>query len=299
MIILYVVISSNILVSEYYPSLKIPNGKLLKQNIQKHSDPLDLIIVADPKDYYYARGTHSENLSNILQMNQLSGVKIVATDYSAVQNYTISDGVKGFPVFQNLIPEHGLEGQEVQTNLKMFSLSKGDVQSALPEDFESMAQWRIVRGNGLVEIESSHKLAGKKSLKLKADSRDIFGVMADVPGVFKLEDNTLMVLLYGGYNPTGDQYGPKNILVSPSILVRNIETGQNNHLRLGAVDFGVRSKVQELTHQGEAFNWNLIPHIGIIPPGQYGLSLHLRAPSGQSVLYDGLRLFLVNIPKTQ
>ena len=44
-----------------------------------------------------------------------------------------------------------------------------------------------------------------------------------------------------------------------------------------------------------ASNWFLRSAIGIIPPGNYSFSILLKCNKGQTIFYDGFRVFLIEL----
>ena len=187
-----------------------------------------------------------------------------------------------------------VKGKEVQTGIKIFSLTKpGGANSILSGDFEIEARWKILRGHGLIKLERGHKLEGQYSLLLEANQEDMLVVEASIPGLIELKNNTLVVLLYSGHNLTSDGYGPKNLVGAPYLAVKDLQSGQTHRLRIGKLNTGIRSEISELQTREEAYDWTVISYIGFFLPGRYSLALRLVAPKGQSVLYDSLRLFVL------
>ena len=61
----------------HYPSIKTYNPALYKYNINSQVRENDLLLVADPRNYLYARSIYKKNLQNIIADNKLSGIKLL------------------------------------------------------------------------------------------------------------------------------------------------------------------------------------------------------------------------------
>ncbi|MFQ5717460.1 MAG: hypothetical protein ACE5GQ_10220, partial [Nitrospinales bacterium] len=300
LVAVYAFASLLVIYLEYYPSIQAPpDGRAYKRLVEKYSDPLDLIIIADPQNFLYARGIYLKNLKNIFRLNKLSGVKIIAEDASEIATYRVSHGDKEFPVFQNRVSPRTLRGKEVKPGIKIFSLAGPGSRALFPEDVEAAIPFKIVRGSGTVRLKSAHKLVGNHSLFIKANPEDLMIVEITLPGVIKLRHNTLAVLLFGGYNPVANYDNFNNSVIVPTIFARDLEGRQRKHLLTGNINLGIRSHMEETSMASEPYDWSLHSRVGFIPPGEYALGLYLWAPKGHSAFYDGLRLFLLELPDTQ
>lgn len=78
----------------------------------------------------------------------------------------------------------------------------------------------------------------------------------------------------------------------PSLLVKAAD-GSKKQVRMGRVNQGMGVHVRDNAPGFGSFDWSMGAAVGRIPPGQYALSLLLNVKAGKSVLYDGIRLFLI------
>lgn len=284
---------------KYYPSIRMPDGHAYKRLVEKYSDPLDLIIIANSKNFLYARSVYLKNLKNIFRLNKLSGIKIIAADAAEIADYKVNDGSREFAIFQHLVSPQTLRGKEVKPGLKLFSLAGPGARALLPEDFETTAIWEVVAGRGTVRLESTHKLAGKHAIILETGSQGHMIAQASIPGHLALKHNTLAVMLAAGYNLTAAEKSLRNILAVPVIRVQDLASKQFQYLNSGQVNYGIRSKLRETAKGAGTRDWTIFTYMGIFPPGRYALSLHLGGVQGQSIAYDGLRLFLIELSGPQ
>jgi hypothetical protein len=80
-------------------------------------------------------------------------------------------------------------------------------------------------------------------------------------------------LLTTSFNVAGRQQKVK-------LLTRKINDGINLH-------------VKEQSDGMDSYYWRVNSFIGILPAGNYNFELFLKCHEGNSVLYDGLRIFLI------
>ncbi|MFQ5672655.1 MAG: glycosyltransferase family 39 protein [Nitrospinales bacterium] len=296
---LYVLATVKIALFDRLPDHPLMNGHAYKRLVEKYSDPLDLIVIADSKKFLYARSVYLKNLKNIFRLNKLSGIKIIAADDAEIAAYKVNNGFREFPVFQNLVVPQTLQGKTVAPGLKIFPLAGPGSRALLPEDFETAAAWKIVAGRGKIRFDNIHKLAGKHAIILETSRQGQMVAQAPIPGNLRFKRNTLAVLLAAGYNLTAEENKPENVLAAPFIGVQDLKSKQFQYLRAGQANYGIRSKFPETTNATGTRNWTLFAYMGYFPPGRYALSLHLGGVKGQSIAYDGLRLFLVELSDPQ
>ena len=59
------------------------------------------------------------------------------------------------------------------------------------------------------------------------------------------------------------------------------------------INDGINLYIQENTGAKNEYYWKLDTFLGVIPPGNYNFELFLKCYKDNSVLYDGLRMFLI------
>ena len=59
------------------------------------------------------------------------------------------------------------------------------------------------------------------------------------------------------------------------------------------INDGINLYIQENTGANNEYYWKLDTFLGVIPPGNYNFELFLKCYKDNSVLYDGLRMFLI------
>ena len=287
--VVYTLVSLKVVFLEHYPSIQMPDGKLYQRMIREHSNPLDLIAIADPKDYLYAKSVFQQNLRNAVLLNKITGVKLIALDSTHVDTLVLPDGHALFPVFKGI--SNDLEFQDVTRGKKMFSLSKGEAVSLLPEDFEVNSNWLVVSGAGRISKDSERKLTGTQSLILEGSEKDVFVIEAVLPKKILIQKESLVVFLWSGKVLGGVE---KKSIFIPA-LVFGEEGKAVRQLRQGKVNDGIRTKVQPPSANGIRAEWPVDAFIGRLPPGEYTLAIQLLSLPNQVVSYDGFRLFVMEI----
>lgn len=294
-VIVFTLISAQTLFFKHYPSLEIPNAKLLRQELKKNIDPLDLVIICDTKNYLYNQTVYKANLKNIVLLNKISGFKMLAADTSDIKNYKAFDGIRDFLPFADLNVTTLAGKKLVDDALNLYSLADSKPFFSLPEDFETRSEWKFVNGSGTVSSEKKHKIAGHESLLIKSTSQINFLIQTQLVESLDVKHYVLAVLLYNGYNSTPglSLSGDRNIII-PTIVV---QVDKNKGiLQIGKINLGIPVRLPEMPTGPDSFSWVSNAFIGIIPPGQYSLGLQLGVLGEQTVLYDGLRLFLFEVP---
>ncbi len=273
---LFVAFSAKILIIDYYPSIQTNVGKQYLKNVQAQTQPEDLVLFADPKNYLYARTVFANNLQSIFNQNRLQDIHIVAKDANAIQTFQVEKSGNAFAIFkdrfQNLAPF------PLTKNLNLFSLTSGPGRALLPEDFEIKSPWKLIQGQGKVAAYDQQKLSGIAALQLKTDSG--FVIEAQIAKSLNLVGYHLAVLIWSGKNldENSDNF------IAPPILMEPTDGSPRWVLKTGSINQGNRVTLKQ---------WPLVSFIGMVPPGDYHLHLQLAAGPNQNILFDGLRLFLI------
>ena len=282
-----------VIIFHHYPSLKVPDGNLYRENIRANTSDHDLIMINDPRIYLYARTVQKENLENILLENSLSGINLVLPSKQGIKHFEIKTPNGPLKILQDLLSEGDLKFLDVSGGKKMTSLTHQEGFAVLQDDFESNISWKIVQGEGEISQEPGHKLTGEHSLRISAKpGKDM--IIQTVPSILlQLKEPVFMILAWSGMREE-----EATILYHPAFSARYQSDGKTRIFKLltGGINEGINIKLREKTASGEQFYWSLNSDIGLLPPGSYSLHFNLKCQAGKTVFYDSLRLFLIKIP---
>ena len=273
--VVFFLVSANILIYQYYPSIKTPKGEWYTQNLTAATKPHDLLLFKSTKDYLYARSVFSKNLQNIFEQNQLHAVHVIAKNLDDVQSYQISNS---FTIFKDLFQT--LASNTISSERNLFSITTGSSRTLLSEDFELKTFWKLIGGNGIVEAHSKEKLEGDASLLIQTSSGIV--ISARIAENLSFDRHYLVLLLWSGKSLLSN----KNKMILPAIYLNPLEEGLHGKIKLGSINPGNRVRLRD---------WPLLSFVGVIPPGKYNIDIHLAAGPNQKVLFDGLRLFVMEI----
>lgn len=308
--IFYVAATLTNSIPQYSLWFNSPSGSLFKKKLQESANPNDLLVLAHSNNFLYARRTYHENLKNILLQNKLTGIKMVAANSFAIDDYNIpqTQWGRGFRVFRFLFFKKNLSNLDVKGGQRLFNLTSGESISVLPDDFESQAKWKIVSGSGTFSKESEHKLTGESSFQLKPDLEKDLVIEAPLTQEVNIGKYSIVALVWAGHSKP-----EPNSLLSPEIILIKISSSPNRplavynkiqplqnyegaeYLRLGIINLAMRGMdLNLIENTAEKFNWKVQAYVGKIPPGKYSMSFRLKAKNGKSVLYDSLRLFIIS-----
>jgi hypothetical protein len=289
---LYAVATLYILCFQYYPSLKTYDGKIYQKEIHKNSKPNDLILVTDAP-FLYARKIYKQNLENIILENQLSGIKAITTDKTILDQYLLDNGKTGFPIFDSIFSTPRLSGRTLTKGKYLINIGASDGKSLLPVEFETTSEWKNLRGSGITKIDSSRSLDGMNSLFLKANSKDSLIVKTKLPNKIVIRKNSFVLLLWGGHNLKG--FNGDNSLLAPALTL-SIDHLQGMTIvpPIGWVNRGIGAiNIADRLNPSSFFDWQLGAMLGKLPPGNYNGELILKVLPEHEVLYDSMRLFII------
>jgi hypothetical protein len=265
----------------------MPDGRLYQQKIRANSQPLDLISISDPRNYLYAKSVYSRNLMNIFRQNKLAGIKLISTDENLPDDKSI------MPFFKEIINLDKMNFQPLTPGKKIFSLAGTQSISLLPEDFESRVQWKIISGKGRITQLEDRKFSGKSSIMMEADKEQDMIIRASIEQQVQLGKPVFIVLMWVKHGVTN----PLSVLFQPMLTLQmNINDAiREMQLRLEKINNGINLHFWEDSAYG-SFDWLANTVVGRIPPGNYTFNMFLRCKAGESVIYDGFRLFFIEIP---
>ena len=82
------------------------------------------------------------------------------------------------------------------------------------------------------------------------------------------------------------------ILIAQAEFNGTIQTFQ---MKTGKINDGINIQIKENPSSSETYHWFVRSAIGILPPGRYTFKIMLNCDAGQRILYDGLRLFFIEL----
>ena len=288
----YATISLGIVLFEYYPSIQVPDPTFYQKNVRQMTSSNDLLLISDPKNFLYARITARKTLLQIIQDNKLTGVKAILPNSANIEEYEIFTTKGPFPIFNGLPNLQDLHSISLDEERKMISITGNESISVLSKDFEADSQWQKVSGNGEFLKLDTHVLFGKHSLEVRASSEQRMVLGAPVRGNFPIVKPSLIVLTWAS-----KKFDRKTIAYHP-ILIAQAEfngTIQTFQMKTGKINDGINIQIKENPSSSETYHWFVRSAIGILPPGRYTFKIMLNCDAGQRILYDGLRLFFIEL----
>jgi len=294
LICLYAVISLKIIFLDHYPSIKTHDGKAYQLAVKSNASLLDFISIADSKNFLYARSVFKENIQNIIAQNKLDRLKIITPESLALGDYELPSTKGMWPIFRNLKnPEH-LDTQNVTGGKKIITVSGAHSIPLLPDDFEASEHWKILAGNGKLSSEKENKIIGEHSLLLEANTKQDLIVQAIVPGVVQIDRPQWVLLIWirRNLNPKAMSYHP---LVGGTMTISG--KPQNLSFMMGKMNNGINVQLKGGTKGLFADYWTVNSSLGQVMPGTFSFNISLKCDRGETVLYDGFRLFLLDLPE--
>lgn len=291
---LYIIASSKILITEHYPFLKRADGRIYQQQVSENSDLLDLIVIADTKNYFYARTIFQQNLKNIFLLNKLSGIKMITSSYSEVENTVFNDGHSTFPLFKGFFKFNNPRFRDLGEGRKLIPLSTGKPISIAHEDIETAKPWAPLSGSGWISSESKEKLFGANALLLEATSGGPFLVETVIAEKVNIEKPSLLVFLWCGKVLKKPENSIAGSVIPLLVFFDKKQGNEGSVLRLGKVNDGMITTMPGIQPNNKTDDWLVEAFIGAIMPGEYAMNLRLAVPPGYSIVYDGLRIFIAD-----
>jgi hypothetical protein len=290
LVMVYSLTSLYIVFFDYYPSIRVPDGNLYKERVRKNNGPNDLLVVNNTENYLYARSTYKISILNIIKENKLSGINFINKfELDKVKN-PVFGNKNIWGLFENIFNQDDLHFKSVSGGKKIAALTKNEAFSILPGDLGSNMLWRIVNGSGEITKIEHHGLSRNKVLKLTANKKKPMVVKALIPGVHTLTRSGFLVFILAtkNFNPRLMDYHP---VLRASF---NVVGGQQKvKLLTRKINDGINLHVKENSDDMDSYYWKVNSFIGILPAGSYNFELFLACHEGNSVLYDGLRIFLI------
>ncbi len=283
----YTVVSLSVVLLEYYPSMQTPDPTAYQQTVRQQAQPNDLLLISDPKNYLYARTILKGNLSRIIQDNKLKGIKVILPQSENIEDYKIHTTKGLFPIFKGLLKSQNLLSINLDAQRKMIPITGAESISALSDDFEADATWKMVSGKGEILKLDNHVFSGKQSLELRASAEQNMVAGALVQQSITISKPSFIVLTWARKKIK------REFIPYHPILIARTEFNQTLQVLTGKINDGINIQIKEKPNGSETYHWFINSSIGILPPGRYQFQIILKCDAGQRVLYDGLRLFLI------
>tara|TARA_B100002049_G_C16001720_1_gene341839 strand:- start:18 stop:941 length:924 start_codon:yes stop_codon:yes gene_type:complete len=284
----YAVLALTEIFLNYYPSIKTFNVKDYTQKLSSQIQKNDLLLVANPQNYLYARSIYKKNLQSIIADNQLGGIKLLVKNRLNIEDYKVRIHNKDLPVFYNW--QDKLSFKSVSMDRKLIHLDEIKSTSLLSKDFEAIANWRIHSGVGDFASIKEHKFSGEYSLLTKASSENNM-VLQSLLGQIELDQPHLIILVW-----STKKFANDDMFFMPALEVSTIIDGKKSYgqVPLGKTNEGMALFIKEKSTSKEQYYWQVHSSIGWLPAGKLALYMYLKCEAGKSIIYDSLRLFLVN-----
>ena len=93
---------------KHYTSLRAESGDEYRKKVQEHTNPLDLIAIADSNHFLYAREVYRKNVKNIISENKIGGIKLIISKDLDFNNYQIPTSLGMVPLLQGLFDKNKL-----------------------------------------------------------------------------------------------------------------------------------------------------------------------------------------------
>lgn len=285
---IYTVLCIAELLLKHYPSINTYDAKSYSKKILGQTQKNDLLLVADPRNYLYARSIYKKNLINIVADNHLSGIKILVNKSLNVEDYKVKVLKKELPVFFNW--QSDVDFENVSPDRKLIHLNKIQSIPLLPGEFEATTNWVVNSGVGSYSLNNDHKFDGNYSLLTRASKKNKM-VLQSLIGQMELDEPSLIILIW-----STKKFSAGDMFFMPALEISSIINGKKSYgqITLGKVNEGMSLFVKEKVPGKKPYYWQIHSAVGWLPVGKFSLNLYLKSEAGKAILYDGLRLFRVN-----
>jgi len=288
----YVLISASLVLPKHYTSLKVESGDEYRKKVQKQTNPLDLIAIADSNHFLYAREIYKKNIKNIISENKMAGIKLIISKDLDLNNYQIPTSLGMAPLLQGLFDKNKLRKQDISGRKNLISLSNSKSTGLLTKNFNTADNWHILSGSGILKNNYNQNLTGSHSLLLEAEQEKNLVVNAVFPNPVKIQKQSLLVMTWSAKNLK--THGP---VIDPLIAtkVKVGDTIENFQLIMGKINFGIRLRLKNERGLFNDGDWPVYVSLGRLLPGEYRMRLLLNCTKGNAVLYDSLQVYIVEI----
>jgi hypothetical protein len=111
--------------------------------------------------------------------------------------------------------------------------------------------------------------------------------------IIEVGNPMFVVMLWGGVE-LGKYNGGYN-LAAPTLILENVQTKKHLALRMAKINDGI-ANYSGKNFENDTPKWMLSAFIGIILQGKFNLKLQVAALKNQSAIFDGVSLFLLDVP---
>ena len=119
--------------------------------------------------------------------------------------------------------------------------------------------------------------------------------VGNIPNTFKVSKPQIVVLVWA----VNMNY--KEVIHQPTLIAEQATPlgPQLIQLKMGRINAGMNIYLETQDSSEISAKWFLRNSIGVIPPGNYSFSIGLKCNKGQTITYDGFRVFLIELEDTQ
>ncbi len=279
----------------YFPSVDVGfDLKKFREEMRSFVNPLDLLVIASPHNYWYSHNVYKKNLKRAIYLNKLSGIKVATENKKKLIDFQLIDGFQDFPIFKFLHDRKEIVFKKTHRGFSIFSLNERKNIALLEKDFESQVVWLPVKGEGKIEIEKRITLVGNSSVKIiNNKSSEPFFAQANMNRIIQVGNPMFVVMLWGGLELQKDNGGYN--MAAPTLILEHTQTKKHLALRMGKVNDGIVNYIRKGSNE-DGPEWMLSSFMGIILQGEFNLKLQIAAMEGQSAIFDGISLFLFDVP---
>tara|TARA_B100000686_G_scaffold354369_2_gene464245 strand:- start:2186 stop:4177 length:1992 start_codon:yes stop_codon:yes gene_type:complete len=283
--VIFCLVSLNAFYRNFYPRLQSLDLASAAEKMDRMSGENDLLAIASVKNYLHSRTVYKSRLKNIISQGRLNGINFLKNDEFSLGNYTIRRGRSELFIFKHLFPANLPKKSELGGGLEFFPLARGNWVSHLSGDYASNAAWNKISGKGQLKPWADSFVEGESAFFVQADPGKDLVVYTVFPELIRVRKNALVALTWAGRNLSF-----KSTVNHPEIGAINLKTGRSFQLSLGEVNDGVKVYWKEPRKFLPNY-WLLIASLAQLAPGDYNMSLWLKVPQGEKILYDGFRFF--------
>ena len=118
-------------------------------------------------------------------------------------------------------------------------------------------------------------------------------ILQSLIGHIELDEPGLFVLVW-----STKKFSSSDKFFAPVLEVSSIIDGKKSYgqVPMGKTNEGMSLFIKEQSSKKELYYWQVHSSIGWLPAGKSSLYMYLKCQAGKSIIYDSLRLFLVNKP---
>ncbi len=287
----YCILSVRVLFHQYYPSLAISGGKEIQKNIYKHIRSHDLIAVQSSQNFIYTRKQYKENLTSIYNDNRIGGLYLVSPKNYDVLKYAPIRGMEIFQLIKRFWSQTNFQNFKLNEENKMTLMTNPISASLIPENFLGITDWKIWKGKGNISKLNKSNAKEKFLLQLETPLENEMIAVGNIPNKIKVSKPQIMVLVWA----VNMNY--KEVINQPTLIAEQVTPigPQLIQLKMGRINAGMNIYFETRDSPEVSAKWFLRNSIGVIPPGNYSFSIGLKCNKGQTITYDGFRVFLIEL----